>query len=104
MDIHGKVIDEEGHRHVGVLPGYELVVIEHQDDPMGQLGDLVYERGKRCFDEHLSRGAHAHENVGPEVLFWHDPAQRLYNVPPQPDRIVVLLVEGDPGEWHLGLF
>src|SRR5215213_5215486 len=31
-------------------------------------------------------------------------AQRLHYVPPQPYRIVVLLVEEDPGEGHLGFF
>ena len=72
---------------------------------MGQLGDLVDERGKRRFEEPLAHGAHSDENIGPEVLFlWHGPAQRLHYVPPQPGRIVVLLVEGDPGERHLGFF
>ena len=88
-----------------VLLGYELVVIKHQYNLMGQLGELVYEHGKRCLDEPLSHGAHSHENIGSKVLFfWHSPAQSLYYVPPQPDRIVVLLVEGDPGEGQLGFF
>ena len=53
----------------------------------------------------LPHGAHPDENIGSEVpLLRHDPAQRLHYVPPQPDRIVVLLVEGDPGEGHLGFF
>src|SRR5215218_340055 len=105
VDVLGKMLHEEGHRLVGVLFGNELVVIEHQYDPMGQLGDLVYEHGERYPGEPLPRGAHSHENIGPEVLlFWHGPAQRLHYVPPQPDRIVVLLVEGDPGEGHLGFF
>ena len=105
VDVLGEMLHEEGHRLVRVLLGYELVVIEHHDDPMGQLGELVYERGKRCSDEPLPHGAYSHKNIGPEVLlFWHNLAQRLYYVPPQPDRIVVLLVEGDPGEGHLGFF
>ena len=88
-----------------VLPGYELVVIEHQYNLMGQLGDLVYERGKRYSDEPLSHSAYSHQNIGSEVhFFWHYPAQRLHYVTPQPDRIVVLLVEGDPGEGHLCFF
>ena len=90
---------------MGVSLGYELVVIEHQDDPMGQLGDLVNERGKRYSDKPLPHGAHSHEDIGPEILFFRlGPVQRLDYVPPQPDRIIVLLVEGDPGEWHLGFF
>ena len=56
-------------------------------------------------DEPLPHGAQSNKHIGSEVLFfWHNPAQRLYYVPPQPDRIVVLLVEGDPGEGYLGFF
>jgi hypothetical protein len=77
VDVLGDVVREEGHRVMRVLPGYELVVIEHQDDPMWQLGELVYERGKRDSDEPLPHGAHSHENIGSEVLFWHNLAQRL---------------------------
>jgi hypothetical protein len=71
---------------------------------MGQFSEFVYERGKRYSDEVLPRGTHSHENIGSEVLFWHNPAQCLYYVPPQPDRIVVLLVQGDPGEGQIGFF
>jgi hypothetical protein len=71
---------------------------------MGQLGELVYEHGKRCLEELLSCGAHSHHNIGSKVLLWHSLAQSLYYVPPQSDRIVVLLVEGDPGEGQVGFF
>jgi hypothetical protein len=59
-----------------------------------------------CYSgEPLPHGAHSHENIGTEVFpFWHDPPQRLNYVPPQPDRIVVLLVERDPGEGQVGFF
>src|SRR5829696_638330 len=88
-----------------VLLGHELVVIEHQYNLIRQLGELVYEPRKRYSDEPLSHGPHSHENIGSEVLFfWHNAAQRLYYVPPKPDRIVVLLVEGDPGEGQVGFF
>src|SRR5215217_7587777 len=88
-----------------VLLGHELVVIEHQYDSLGHLGELVYERGERRLDEPLPHGAHSQENICSELLFfWHNLAQRLYYVPPQPDRIVVLLVEGDPRKGHLGFF
>jgi hypothetical protein len=50
----------------------------------------------------VPHGAHCDENIGSELLhLWHNLAQRLYNVSPQPYRIVILLVEGDPGEGHL---
>ena len=105
VDVLGEVLHEEGNRLVGVLLGYELVVVEHQYNPMGQLGELVYEHGERRLVEPAPTGAHSHENIGSEALFLrHDSAQRLDYVPPQPDRIVVLLVEGDPGEGHLGFF
>src|SRR5215218_3383734 len=105
VDILGEVVHEEGHRFMSVLLGHELVVIEHQYDSLGQLGELVYERGKRYSDEPLPHGTHSQENIGSEVLpFWHNAAQRFYYVSPQPDRIVVLLVEGDPGEGQVGFF
>ena len=87
------------------LLGYELVVVEHHYNLIGQLGDLVYERGERDFDEPLPHGAQSNKNIGSEVpCLWHDLAQGLYYMSPQPDRIVVLLVEGDPGEGHLCFF
>src|SRR5215212_324278 len=105
VDVLGEVLQEEGHRVMRALLGHELIVIEHQDDLIGQLRDLVYERGERRFDEPLPHGAHSQENIGSEVLFFRqDLAQSLYYVSPQPYRIVVLLVEGDPGEGHLGFF
>src|SRR5215213_5787478 len=104
VEVLGEVLNEEGHRLMDLPRAYGLVVIEHQYNRMGQLGDLVYERGKRCLDVTLSHGAHPRENIGSEALFWHDPAQRLDDVPPQPDRIVVLLVKGDPGDEQIGFF
>jgi len=52
----------------------------------------------------LSHGAQCHESIGPEILLWHNLAHRLYYVPPHPGQIVVLLVEGDPGERQAGFF
>jgi hypothetical protein len=70
---------------------------------MGQIGELVYEPRKRYSDEPLPHSAHSQENIFSEVLlFWQNAAQRLYYVPPKPDRIIVLLVEGDPGEGQVG--
>ncbi len=57
MNVLGEVLHEEGHRLVSVLLGYELVVVEHHYNLIGQLGELVYERGKRCSDEVLPHGA-----------------------------------------------
>src|SRR5215204_5309996 len=98
------MLHKEGHRLVTVVLGYELVVIEHEYYPMGQLGELVYEHGKRALVEPVSLGVHFPNNIGCEVLPWRNLAQSLHNVPPQPDRIVVLLVDGDPGEGQAGLF
>ena len=88
-----------------VLLGHELVVIEHQYDSLGHLGERVYERGQYRLDDPLPTGAHSHEDIGSKALFFgHDPPQRFYYVSPQPDRIVVLFVEGDPGEGQVGFF
>src|SRR5215207_714566 len=57
VSVLGEVVHEEGHRFMNVLLGYELVVIEHQYNLVGQLGELVYERGKRDSDESLPRSA-----------------------------------------------
>jgi hypothetical protein len=84
--------------------GYELVIVEHQYHSLGQLGELVYEHGKRYLDEPLPYGAHSPNNIGCEILFWHNLAQRLYHVHPQSDWIVILLVDGDPGERQAGFF
>src|SRR5215203_764490 len=105
VNVLGEVLHEEGHRPMRVFLGYELVVIEHHYNLIGQLDELVYERGKRGSHEPLPHGTHSNKSIGSEVLrFWHDLAQCLYYVSPQPDRIVVLLVEGDPSEGHLGFF
>src|SRR5215204_453617 len=104
VNVLGEVLHEEGHRLMRVFLGYELVVIEHQHDLMGQLGELVYERGKRHSDEVLPRDTHSRENIGCEVLYWHDLAPCLDYMPPQPNQIVVLLVEGNPGEGNLCIF
>jgi hypothetical protein len=77
---------------VAVTLGYRLKVIERYHDLRRQLGELVNEHGKHHLDEPLPRDTHPYENIGPEVLFRHDPAHSFYNVPPQPHRIVVLLV------------
>src|SRR5215207_4959387 len=104
VDVLGEVLPEEGHRLVRVVLSYELVVIENQYHPTGQLGEPVYEHGKRYLDELLPYGGHRHKNFASEVHFRHNLAQRLYYVPPQPDRIIVLLVEGDPYEGQAGFF
>src|SRR5215208_678314 len=105
VNVLGEVLHKKGHRFMRVHLGYGLVVIEHQYNLIGQLDELVYERGKRGSHEPLPHGTHSNKSIGSEVLrFWHNLAQRLYYVSPQPDRIVVLLFEGDPSEGHLGFF
>src|SRR5215203_3210031 len=105
VNVLGEVLHEEGNRLMRVFLGYELVVVEHQHDLMGQLDELVYERGKRGSHEPLPHGTHSNKSIGSEVLrFWHNLAQRLYYVSPQPNQIVVLLVEGNPGEGNLCIF
>src|SRR5215203_1145679 len=105
VNVLGEVFHEEGHRFMRVLPSYELVVIEHQYDSSGHLGERVYERGQYRLDDPPPTGAHSHEDIGSKALFFgHDPPQRFYYVSPQPYRIVVLFVEGEPGEGQVGFF
>ena len=83
VNVLGETLHEEGNGLVGLYLGYELIVIEHQHNPTGQLGELVYEHGERRPDERLSHGPQPHEQVGPEILvFRRSPAQRLYYVRP----------------------
>ena len=84
--------------------GYELVIIEHDYHPMGQLGELVYEGGKRYLGEIPTYAAQSHESIGAEVLFWLNLAHRFYDMHPHPDRIVILLVERNPAEGHAAFF
>src|SRR5215203_7291649 len=92
------MLHEEGHRSMAVVFGHELVVIEHQHHLTGQLGEPIYYQGQRCLDEPPPSDTHYRKNIGSEVLVWCDQVQRFYYVPPHPDRVVVLLVEGDPGD------
>src|SRR5215208_715591 len=92
------MLNEEDHRSMAVVFGYGLVVIEHQHDLIGQLGEPIYQHWKRCLDEPPPSDAHSRKNVGSEVLIRCGQVQRFYNVSPQPDRVVVLLVKGDPGD------
>src|SRR3712207_6179723 len=69
---------------------------------MGQLGEVVYEFGKRYLGERLTYAAQCHESIGTEVLFWLNLAHRFYDVHPHPDRIVILLVESNPAERRPG--
>src|SRR5215208_5933938 len=95
---------EEGNRSMAVVCGYELVVVEHQYNLTGQLGEPIYYQGKRDLDEPPPSDAHSRKNVGSEVLCRCGQVQRFCYVPPHPDRVVVLLVEGDPGEGEVGFF
>jgi hypothetical protein len=108
VDVVGEVLYEEGYRRESVVLDYELVVIEHHYHPLGPLSQLVYEHGKCYLAEPLTRGVHPHKKTCPEVFSWRtlgrNLAQRFYNVPPQPGWIVVLLVDGDPGEVQASFF
>ena len=84
--------------------GYELVIIEHDYHPMGQLGELVYEGGKRYLGEIPTYAAQSHESIGAEVLFWLNLAHRFYDMHPHPNRIVILLVERNPAEGQAAFF
>src|SRR5919107_1273455 len=82
-------------------PQWQRRVGARGDDEGDVLREVVFKKS----DEPLPRGTHSHENVGSKVLFFrHDLTQRLYYVSPQPNRIVILLVEGDPAKGHLGFF
>src|SRR5829696_3595150 len=98
----GKVSYEEAYRLVAFAVRYAVVVVKHQYHPAREFRKVVHERGKRRFDEVGPHHAQAREGVGPEPFLRRDPTQGLDDVLPQPGRIVVLLVEGDPGEGLVG--
>src|SRR5215212_1931951 len=104
MDRLGKVLYEESHQLVTFAFLYTMVVIEHQRDPLRELGQPVYECGKRRFDKLRPNGAQPYNTIAAESFPWRDLAQRLCDVPPQSDRIVILLVERDPDERQVTFF
>src|ERR671910_846715 len=59
--------------------------------------ERVHEHGKDVARNLRAGDAERREDGGPELFPQGAPAQRLDYVPPQPDRVVVLLVERDPG-------
>src|SRR5918995_5350133 len=104
VDVLGEVLEYVGYRFVTAVLGYELVIIEHNYQLMGQPGEIVYKHGKRCLGERLTYAARSHKSIGTEVLFWLNLAHRFNDVHPHPDRIVVLLVQRNPAEGHAGFF
>jgi len=94
----GKVPYEETYRLVTFAVRYVVIVVEHQYHPVREFRKVVHERGKHRFDEIDPHHAQAREGVDPEPFLRRNPTQGLDDVLPQPDRIVVLIVEGDPGE------
>jgi hypothetical protein len=98
VDVLGEVLEYVGYRFVTAVLGYELVIIEHNYQLMGQPGEIVYKHGKRCLGERLTYAAQSHKSIGTEVLFWLDLAHRFNDVHPHPDRIVILLIETHPAE------
>src|SRR3712207_5659718 len=93
VDVLGEVLEHVGYRLVTAVPGYALVIVEHNYQLMGQLGEIVYELGKRYLGERLTYAAQSQESIGTEVAFWLNLAHRFNDVHPHPDRIVILLVE-----------
>src|SRR3712207_4743021 len=91
VDILREVLEHVGYRLVTAVLGYGLVIIEHNYQLIGQLGEVVYEFGKRYLGERLTYAAQSQESIGTEVLIWLNLAHRFYDVHPHPDRIVVLL-------------
>src|SRR5215218_6681629 len=93
VDVLGEVLEYVGYRLVTAVLGYELVIIEYNYQLMGQLGEIVYELGKRYLGERLTYVAQPDESIGTEVVLWLNLAHRFNDVHPHPDRIVILLVE-----------
>jgi hypothetical protein len=73
----------------------------HDGERCGAADEIL---GKHRFDEVGPLHAQASEGVGPEPFSRRDPTQGLEDEFPQPGWIVVLLVEGYPGEGQVGLF
>jgi hypothetical protein len=92
VDVLGEVLEQIGYRFVTAILGYAVVIIEHNYQLIGQLGEIVYKRGKRYLGERLTYAAQSRESIGTEVLFWRNLAHRFNDVHPHPDRIVILLV------------
>ena len=103
VDILREVLHKELHRLAAPIVGRELVVVEHQGYLLRHLAKLVDELGNYGVDD--ARAGDVQSRKGAAKPFpRHTMAQRFDDMPPQPDRIVVLLVQGDPGESAVSLF
>src|SRR5688572_29414569 len=102
MGVVGEMLHKEVHRLVATVTSRELVVVEHQQHLSLHPTKLVHEHGKYGIYDTRAGDAKRRENAGPEPFTSRAPVQRLDYVPPQADRIIVLLVEGDPGKDPIG--
>ena len=103
MEVFGEVLHEKLHRLAAPIVGCELVVVEHQRYVLRHLAKLVHEPGKYGVDDPRAGDVQRRERGGAKPFFRHTPAQRFDDMPPQANRIVVLLVQGDPGESAVSL-
>ena len=86
VDVLGEVIHEVGHRLVRFPRGDVLIVIEHHNDPLGQLGELVYERGSIVSTIPRPPAPIPTRTSAPKPSSSARLAARLDDVSPQPDR------------------
>ena len=77
---------------------HRLKVVEHQSHPVAVRGDRVHQLIDGMF-EGAPRHAQALQRTPPEPL--PDPIDGSRNIRPQPNRIVVTVVERDPREGAL---
>jgi hypothetical protein len=92
----GKVLDQEGEALVDLGIGDQVVVVEHEDDLVGQRREFGAEHRENVGDDVDARGQQRGKgaSAGRGVLC----AQGFDDVCPEPHRIVVVAVEREPGE------
>jgi hypothetical protein len=95
---------QKAQQHVGTFPQPDTHHLTLVVAAAAHASEPVNEYGKHYLEELLPCGAHFHKSIGSEELFRCNPAQSFYDVPPEPHRIVVPLVEGDPGKGQVGFF
>lgn len=91
-----QVLKEERHLLVAACLGDRVIVVEHEDNrgrKRRQLVDQGREHGYGVGDLDLTAW---HEGLAAE--FRASAPERMGDVPPQPGRVIVTLVERDPGE------
>jgi hypothetical protein len=91
--LHGQVLQQEGHLRVHVGRVDHVVVVEHEHDVVGQGGQVIQQGGEDRVDGRLRR---LQQRQRTRADPGHRLVQRGHEVGPEHCGVVVALVQGEP--------